>query len=93
VTKDDDEAATPQASGEVVRLTWDGHLISAPPGTNQCAAMVGQPHPTDLVHRLFAPEYPSAMIQLMTGCGRRAHYFVRPDENREVDCPDCLRED
>lgn len=88
----DDEAASRLASGEVVRLTWDGHLISAPAGTRKCAQMVGKPHPGDLVHDLFAPDNPGPMVQLLTGCGRRAHYFVTEDQGREVDCPDCLAE-
>lgn len=92
VERDDVAAAPPQASGELVRLAWDGRLISAPAGTNKCAQMVQKPHPTDLVHRLFAPDNPGPMVQLLTGCGRRAHYFITEDQGREVDCRECLAE-
>lgn len=72
------------------RLTWDGELITAPAGTVKCAQTIGRPHPGDLVHRLFAADNPGPGVQLMTGCGRRAHRFVPEADGKEVDCPECL---
>lgn len=74
----------------IARVTWDGQLIQAPEGTRKCAQMVARPHPSDLVHGLFAADNPGPTLQLMTQCGKRAHYFVPESEDREIDCPDCL---
>ncbi len=81
-----------QTAQTIARLTWDGHLVIAPAGTSKCAQTVGRPHPADLTHRLFAPDNPGPMVQLLTGCGRRAHRFVTEDEDKQVDCPECLGE-
>lgn len=77
----------------ITRFTWDGHEITAPSGTNKCAQTIVRPHPSDLTHRLFAPDSDNPMLQLLTGCGRRAHRFVTEDEGKEVDCPECLSEE
>lgn len=75
------------------RLTAAGETITAPAGTVMCAQTIGRPHPGDLTHRLFAPDNPGPMVQLMTYCGRRAHRFVLESEGKEVDCPDCLSDE
>lgn len=75
---------------ELVRLTHDGERITAPLGTTKCAQTIGQPHPSDSTHWLFAPDNLGPMVQLMTLCGRRAHRFVLDSEDKEVDCPHCL---
>jgi hypothetical protein len=74
----------------IFRLTWDGQQVSAPAGTVKCAQTVGAPHPSDWTHRLFAASNPGPMVQLTTGCGKRAHRFVLESEGKAVDCPDCL---
>lgn len=78
---------------EIVRLTHDGNLISAPMGTTKCAQTIGRPHPSDWTHWLFAPDNPGPMVQLMTGCGKRANRFVLESEGKEVDCPQCLEDE
>ena len=76
----------------LTRLTWDGQLVTAPPGTTQCARTInGRPHPADWVHHLFAPDNPGPMVQLLTWCGMRAHRFILESEGRQVDCPECLK--
>lgn len=77
---------------QLVRLTASGDTISAPLGTTMCAQAIGQPHPCDLTHRLFAPDNPGPAVQLMTSCGRRAHRFIPESEGKDVDCPECLEE-
>lgn len=77
----------------LARLTTDGGTIAAPMGTNKCAQTIGQPHPGDLTHQLFAPDNPGPMVQLMTYCGRRADRFVLESEGRDVDCPECLADE
>lgn len=75
---------------QIVRLTWDGKLVTAPAGTNKCAQTVGRPHWSDLTHRLAYADNPGPMVQLLTGCGHRAHRFVLETEGKQVDCPNCL---
>lgn len=82
-----------ESQEQITRLTWDGQFVHAPAGTSKCAQTTGRPHPSDLTHRLFAPDNPGPMVQLLTGCGRRAHRFITEDEGKEVDCPECLSED
>ena len=82
-----------QAVQTIARLTWDGHSLTAPAGTTKCAQTIGNPHPADLTHRLFAPDNPGPMVQLLTGCGRRAHRFVTENEGKQVDCRECLGEE
>jgi uncharacterized protein DUF6221 len=78
------------AAHEIVRMTHDGQRVTAPSGTTKCAQTTGRPHPSDWTHRLFAANDPGPMVQLMTGCGRRAHRFVLESEGKDVDCPRCL---
>lgn len=73
------------------RLDYQGDIVEAPDGTTKCALTIGRrPHPSDRTHRLFAPDNPGPMVQLMTRCGKRAHRFVLESEGKDVDCPECL---
>ncbi len=74
---------------ELVRLTYDGKQATAPLGTTKCA-QGNHPNPGDWTHRLFAASNPGPMVQLMTGCGQRAHRFVLESEGKDVDCPRCV---
>lgn len=81
---------TEESAARIERLTWDGHLITAPLGTRKCAQTIGRPHHRDLIHGLFASENPGPMVQLMTRCGGRAHRFVLESDDKDIDCPECL---
>ena len=77
----------------LIRMTHDRSFAAAPAGTNKCAQTIGgKPHHSDLIHRLFAPDDPGPMVQLMTYCGRRADRLVPEGEGKEIDCPECLDE-
>jgi hypothetical protein len=76
----------------IVRYDHARNRHTAPAGTRKCISIINHPHPSDLVHELFAAEQlgTDRVIQLMTSCGKRAHRFVPESEGRAVDCPGCL---